>query len=294
VGNRRADEQGWKHHEAVVNGVRLHYVEQGEGPLVVFLHGFPEFWYSWRHQLPALAAAGFRAVAPDMRGYNRSEKPEGLDAYRVEALVDDVAALIRHLGAERATVVGHDWGGVVAWYAGLLRPEVLDRLVVINAPHPAAYRRELRRSTQAIRSWYAAFFQLPVLPETAIRAGNFLLLEQVLRRDPVRPGAFSDDDIARYKEALAQPGALTAGINYYRAIARDRGRLFALAERPITTPTLLVWGERDSYLVDSLAEELDPWVPAIRVERIPEASHWVAADAPATLNHLLLEFLREE
>jgi epoxide hydrolase 4 len=286
------DGPDWSHGEAVVNGVRLHYVEMGEGPLVVLLHGFPEFWYSWRHQIPALAAAGFRVVAPDMRGYNLSEKPEGVNAYRVELLVDDVAALIRHFGAERATVVGHDWGGLVAWYVPILRPEVVERLVVINAPHPAAYRRELTRSTQALRSWYAGFFQLPVLPETAISAGNFAAIGYVLRSEPVRKGAFSDEDIRLYKEAMAQPGALSSAINYYRAAVRDQRDLFALGERPIEAPTLLIWGENDPYLVSSLADDLEQWVPRIRVERL-RASHWVPVDAAEQVNRLLIDFLRE-
>jgi epoxide hydrolase 4 len=282
----------WTHGEAVIDGVRLHYVEAGEGPLVVLLHGFPEFWYSWRHQIPALAGAGFRVIAPDMRGYNLSDKPEGTDAYRVELLVDDVAGLVRHTGAERATIVGHDWGGLVAWYAAILRPEVVERLGVINAPHPAAYRRELTRSTQALRSWYAGFFQLPVLPETAVSAGDFKLVEHVLRSEPVREGAFSDEDIRLYKEALAQPGALTAAINYYRAAARDQSNLFSLAERRIDAPTLLIWGEKDPYLVSSLAEDLEEWVPRIRLERLP-ASHWVPVDAAEAVNRLLLDFLRD-
>jgi epoxide hydrolase 4 len=282
----------WTHGEAVIDGVRLHYVEAGEGPLVVLLHGFPEFWYSWRHQIPALAGAGFRVIAPDMRGYNLSDKPEGTDAYRVELLVDDVAGLVRHTGAERATIVGHDWGGLVAWYAAILRPEVVERLGVINAPHPAAYRRELTRSTQALRSLYAGFFQLPVLPETAVSAGDFKLVEHVLRSEPVREGAFSDEDIRLYKEALAQPGALTAAINYYRAAARDQSNLFSLAERRIDAPTLLIWGEKDPYLVSSLAEDLEEWVPRIRLERLP-ASHWVPVDAAEAVNRLLLDFLRD-
>jgi epoxide hydrolase 4 len=282
----------WTHGEAVIDGVRLHYVEAGEGPLVVLLHGFPEFWYSWRHQIPALAGAGFRVIAPDMRGYNLSDKPEGTDAYRVELLVDDVAGLVRHTGAERATIVGHDWGGLAAWYAAILRPEVVERLGVINAPHPAAYRRELTRSTQALRSLYAGFFQLPVLPETAVSAGDFKLVEHVLRSEPGREGAFSDEDIRLYKEALAQPGALTAAINYYRAAARDQSNLFSLAERRIDAPTLLIWGEKDPYLVSSLAEDLEEWVPRIRLERLP-ASHWVPVDAAEAVNRLLLDFLRD-
>ncbi|HEX7243804.1 MAG TPA: alpha/beta hydrolase [Longimicrobiaceae bacterium] len=276
----------WTHRDAVVNGVRLHYVEAGEGPLVVLLHGFPEFWYGWRHQIPALAEAGFRVIAPDMRGYNLSDKPRGVGSYRVEALVEDVAGLVRHAGAERAHVVGHDWGGVVAWYLAMQRPEVLDRLVVLNAPHPGVFSRELRKPDQMLRSAYAAFFQLPWLPEAAIRARGFALLERVFRTEPARPGAFTDEDIARYREAAARPGALTAMLNYYRAFAR-RPRLHR-----IHAPTLLVWGERDPHLVVRNTEGLEPWVPGIRVERIPEASHWVAADEPGRVGRLLAGFLR--
>lgn len=284
-------EAGWTHGEAVVDGVRLHYVEAGAGPLVLLLHGFPEFWYSWRHQLPALAGAGFRVVAPDTRGYNLSDKPEGVDAYRVERLVDDVVGLVAHFGAERAVVVGHDWGGLVAWYTAILRPDVVERLVVLNAPHPAAYRRELTRSTQALRSWYAAFFQLPVLPEAALRAGDFALLRRVLRSEPVREGAFTGEDIRRYEEALGRPGALEAAINYYRAAARDRSGLLSVAAgRPIAAPTLLIWGEADPYLVSGLADDLEEWVPDLRVARL-RASHWVQVDAAAEVNRLLLEFL---
>jgi pimeloyl-ACP methyl ester carboxylesterase len=278
----------WTHHVADVGSIRLHYVEAGEGPLVVLLHGFPEFWYEWRLQIPALAAAGFRVVAPDMRGYNLSDKPEGVERYRVELLVEDVAGLVRHLGAERAHVVGHDWGGIVAWYFAMLRPELLDRLVVLNAPHPAAFAREIVKPDQMLRSAYAGFFQLPAVPELALRAGDFALLERVLRTEPARPGAFTDADVERYKEAFAQPGALTASLNYYRAFARrDRP-----AVRAIAAPTLLVWGEKDPHLVVRLTEGLEEWVPGIRVERIPEASHWVAVDEPERVNRLLAGFLR--
>ena len=173
----------WSHHQAIVNGVRLHYVEAGEGPLVVLLHGFPEFWYAWRDQIPALAAAGYRVVAPDMRGYNLSEKPPGVTSYRLEHLTADVAALIRQLGAERATVVGHDWGGAVAWQLPVFHPEVVERLAVLNAPHPGALLRELRTLEQLRRSWYIAFFQLPWLPELALRAGDAALLRRMLRQD---------------------------------------------------------------------------------------------------------------
>jgi pimeloyl-ACP methyl ester carboxylesterase len=283
----------WTHTEGRVNGVRLHWVEQGEGPLVVLLHGFPEFWYAWHHQIPALAAAGFRAVVPDLRGYNLSDKPAGVAAYRVETLLGDLAGLIDRLGEgeKKAHVVGHDWGGAIAWYAPLFFPERLLSLTLLNAPHPLAFRRELRSNpAQRKKSSYIFLFQLPWIPERRIRAGNFAILEKMLRRDPVTPGAFPDEDIRLYKEALGQPGALTAAINYYRAAfrfpARARGRAW-----PEGLETLLVWGERDRYLGPGLLEGLDRWVPNLTVERIPEASHWVQADAPARVNELLIRFL---
>jgi pimeloyl-ACP methyl ester carboxylesterase len=282
-----ADEAGWTHGEAIVNNVRLHWVEAGQGPLVLLLHGFPEFWYEWRHQLPTLAAMGFRAVAPDLRGYNLSEKPRGIASYRIEQLVGDVQGLIRHLGAERAHVVGHDWGGVVAWWLAMLAPERIGRLVVINAPHPDAFRRELMTPQQMMRSWYAAAFQVPVLPEVAFRANGYAMLEHIFRASSVRPGAFSDEDIRRYQEAAARPGALTAMINYYRAAARHPSP----PTRTIPHPTLLIWGEQDQALTIRLTEGLEAWVPNIRVERIPDVSHWVPAEAPDRVNALLSGFL---
>lgn len=285
-------QESWQHREAAVNGVRLHYVEQGQGPLVVLLHGFPEFWYSWRHQIPALAEAGFRVIAPDQRGYNTSEKPRGVRSYRIEQLVDDVAALIAHAGESRATVVGHDWGGGVAWAVPMLRPEVIDKLIVLNAPHPRALTREFLRVRQLLRSWYIFFFQLPWLPETMIRLRGYRMLERTMRRDPMRPGAFSDEDIAAYKKALAQPGALTAAINYYRALVRRSPLDMSRMVRQVDVPTLLIWGEHDPYLGLSLTENLEQWVPHIRVERIPNASHWVQVDAADRVSELMIEFLR--
>lgn len=287
----------------------MHWVEAGEGPLVVLLHGFPELWYSWRRQLADLAAAGFHAVAPDQRGYNLTAKPPGVESYRIGALGDDVVALVDRLGAERAHVVGHDWGGVVAWHLGARRPDRVDRLAVLNAPHPAAYRWLLPRSDQLLRSWYVFFFQLPRLPEAAIRAFDYRVIEWILRRQPVREGAFSDDDVAVYKAALARPGALTAALNWYRANligrrGRRRGRNRRReGRRPgddrdrgshpdrVEVPTLLVWGERDAYLNPRLADGLEAWVPDLRVVRLPEASHWVQADAPERVSRLLADFL---
>jgi pimeloyl-ACP methyl ester carboxylesterase len=282
------------HAQATINGIRLHYVEAGVGPLVVLLHGFPEFWYSWRHQLPALAGAGFHAVAPDLRGYNESDRPAGVRSYRLHLLVDDVAELIAHLGERRATVVGHDWGGVIAWTLAMHRLDLVERLAILNAPHPAAFRRELRRKpAQWLRSAYMLFFQLPWLPEWMLAAADYALVRRLLRRDPVRPGAFTAEDITRYRDALAWPGARTAALNYYRALLGKDQNAFAEVS-PVLAPTLLVWGERDRYLGVGLTEGLDQWVPDLRVARLPHASHWVQNDAPDDVNRLLLGFIQSD
>lgn len=275
---------------ADLGDIRLHVAEAGSGPLVILLHGFPEFWYCWRHQIPALAAAGYRVVAPDMRGYNRSDKPAGVGAYRGELLAADVANLIRECGAERAAVVGHDWGAVVAWLFAMRYPELLDRLAILNVPHPERFARGLRTWRQLRKSWYMFFFQLPWLPEAGIRAGHYAFLRRTFRSDPVRPDAFSAADIARYMEAAAQPGALTGAVNYYRAAFRPPPSLRDGFPR-IDAPTLVIWGERDRYLGSELAEPDRRLVPNARVERLPDASHWVNADQPERVNALLLDFL---
>ncbi len=302
VGDRPI-EGPWHHDETIANGVRLHYVEAGDGPLVLCLHGFPEFWYAWREQIPALADAGFRVVAPDLRGYNRSEKPPGLASYRIGELVRDIRDLIEGMDG-RAHVVGHDWGGVIAWELAARHPEVIDRLAVLNAPHPKAFERELRTADQLRRSWYAFFFQLPLLPELAFSLGNYRLVESAVSEDAL-PGAFSDRDVERYEAALARPGALAAAIDYYRATGRGTLRELPNQLIPgresdpewvstggeIATETLLIWGMNDVALSPRLTEGLEEWVPNLRVERFEEATHWVQADRPAEVNDLLVEFL---
>jgi pimeloyl-ACP methyl ester carboxylesterase len=282
--------QPWSHQQASVNGLRLHYVEMGSGPLVVLLHGFPEFWYSWRHQLPALAAAGFRAVSVDLRGYNESDKPTGIRNYRLSVLVQDVLGLLDHFAAQRAIIVGHDWGGVIAWQLAMSHPERVERLAVLNAPHPAILRREMRNPMQWLRSWYVFFFQLPWLPEWLLRRADHALLERMLRRQPRRPGAFTDEDIAHYKRALGQPGAATATLNYYRAAMRS-SREVGRALRPVAMPVLLIWGEHDPYLGIRMTNGLERWVADLRIERLPDASHWVQNDQPEQVNRLLCAFL---
>jgi len=271
------------------NGIRLHYVEAGppQGPLVLLLHGFPEFWYSWRHQLPALAARGMRVVAPDLRGYNLSDKPTGVAAYDIDLLAQDIAELVAALGAPRAAVVGHDWGGAVAWQTAMRHPDRVSRLGILACPHPFAMARALVKSrAQRRRSWYMFFFQLPLLPERRL-AGDRL-------RGWIRGwgGTLPDADLDRYVEALARPGALTAALNYYRAAFRRWPR--SLRERPprVDAPTLVLWGQKDPVLGLELTEHLDRWVAGpLRVEVLAGVGHFVQQDAPDEVSRLLCEFL---
>lgn len=277
---------------AEVNGVRLHYVEDGEGPLVVLLHGFPEAWFGWKRQIPMLVEAGFRVVAPDMRGYNLSEAPAGRRSYQREHLSADVAALIRHLGAEKAHVVGHDWGAIVAWFTAMDHPEVVDRLVALDAGHPREAYAAMRRPRQVLKSWYVFFFQIPRLPEALMRLGGYRLLRDPFEKD-ARPGAFDDADIRRYVEAWSRPGALTAQIDYYRAAFRGSLRGMRETDPPVDSPTMVVWGENDRYGLPELARCENSDVPGLeRVEVLPGVSHWVQHDEPERVGRLLVEFLR--
>jgi pimeloyl-ACP methyl ester carboxylesterase len=283
------------HGEAQVGGgVSLHYAEAGpgDGPLVVLLHGFPEFWYSWRRQLPALAQAGFHVVAPDMRGYGLSDKPSGWREYHTDVVAGDIAGLIGHFGVERAHVVGHDWGGAVAYSVAMFHPEVVDRLAILNVPHPARMLAASRTVKQLKKSWYVFLFQIPVLPEWWIAREDFSFAKRSLRAGA--RGAFSDEDLERYVEAWSQQGALTGMVNYYRAYLRRSPRRMLARMRPIEAPTLIIWGERDRYIGSELAEPESKWVPNLRVERLEEASHWVQHEAPERVNELLIGFLRED
>ncbi|HEU4973816.1 MAG TPA: alpha/beta hydrolase [Baekduia sp.] len=278
------------HRTVDLGEVRLHYVEEGHGPLVVLLHGFPEFWYSWRHQIPALAHAGFRVVAVDQRGYGGSDKPRRWQDYRIETLAGDIAALIAALGEERAHVVGHDWGAAVAWMTATLHPERVDRLAALNVPHPARMFEGLRTPQQLAKSWYMFFFQLPWLPETLFTRGGRRALQGAYR--DARPGAFTDEDLDRYADALLAPGAMKAAIDWYRAALRRDPRRTTGQMGPIEAETLVIWGERDRFLGAELAEPPAKLVPHARVVRLPDASHWVQHDAPEEVNRLLVEHLR--
>ena len=273
----------------VGGGIALHLRELGAGPLVLLLHGFPDCSYTWRHQLPALAAAGFHAVAPDLRGYDGSSRPKGVAAYATGALANDIAGLVAALGAERADVVAHDWGGGVAWAFAMLHPAMLRRLAVLNAPHPVVFRRHLRTLQQAKKSWYIFAFQLPVMPELGLARNDFASLRRVFRSASDRPGAFTDLDIERQVDALRPAGALTAAINYYRAAFRSAGRE-PLRARRVDHPVLVLWGEQDRFLGPELAEPGSEWVPNARVRRVPEAGHWIQHDVPELVNDELVRF----
>jgi pimeloyl-ACP methyl ester carboxylesterase len=280
-----------EHHHADLGDVRLHYVEAGSGPLVVLLHGFPEFWYSWRFQIPVLVEAGFRVVVPDMRGYNLSDKPPKVGDYHVESLGRDVERLIRACGAESAAVVGHDWGGVAAWLVAMRHPEAVEKLAILNCPHPGRFLRGLWDPRQLRKSWYMCALQVPGPPGKFVQESIFAWFKSNFRTDPVRPGTFTEEDIRRYAEAMTRPGVLTATTNYYRALFRRTPPQSRRLLRRVEAPVLVIWGEKDRYLGAGLAEPETSWVSNARVERLPGASHWVQQDSPDKVNALLLEFL---
>jgi pimeloyl-ACP methyl ester carboxylesterase len=274
-----------------VGDVRLHTVQAGpeDGPPVVLLHGFPEFWYGWHEHVRPLATAGHRVVVPDQRGYNRSDKPPGTGAYRVDRLAGDVLGLVDALGFEDAAVVGHDWGGIVGWWLAIHHPERVRRFCAVNAPHPAVARETIRRSwTQRRKSWYAGFFQVPALPEAALRAGNFRLLTRALRRTS-QPGTFTDADLAQYREAWGRPGALGAMLNWYRAAADGPDP----RPDPVEPETLVLWGARDHFLVRSMAERSAERCVDGRTRTLWDLTHWLHHEEPVRVADALVEFLDE-
>jgi pimeloyl-ACP methyl ester carboxylesterase len=258
-----------------------------DGALAILLHGFPEFWFGWRHQIGALARAGLHVVAPDQRGYNLSSKPVDVAAYHLDRVADDVIALADGYGVGAFDVVGHDWGGIVGWWLAARSPERVRRLAILNAPHPdvlAAYAR--RHPTQALRVVYFGAFQLPWLPEAGLRAANFLAMRQALRVTS-RAGTFSRADLDRYREAWVQPGALTGMLNWYRAL-RLKGRSEL---GPIRAPTLIVWGKKDPALSPRLATESLNLCEQGRIEWLPGATHWLHHEESDRVSAALADFL---
>jgi epoxide hydrolase 4 len=275
----------------LVGGVRLRVIQAGpdDGPLVLLLHGFPESSYGWRHQIPALAAAGFRVWAPDGRGYAGSAAPPNIDAYAVPRLVDDVVGLIDAAGRDRAHVVGHDWGGVVAWKVAEGHPGRLARLVVLNAPHPRVHQAHLRRRPrQLAKSLYMLGFQVPLLPEALLRADDHRALAAAMTRSS-RPGTFAEDELEAYRRDWRRPGSLRAMLDWYRAAVRHGGR--GGGPPRIRVPTLVLWGERDAFLETELATASAELCDDARVERFAEATHWLHHEEPARVNAAVIRFL---
>jgi pimeloyl-ACP methyl ester carboxylesterase len=309
--------KSWKHREASVNGVKLHYVTAGRGKLVLFLHGFPEFWYAWRAQLEELGR-DHHAVAVDLRGYNLSSKPAEVEQYRLPHLVEDVRALAAHLKAKRLVLVGHDWGGVIAWVFAMQHPKLVEKLVIINAPHPLIFQRELQENTaQQQASQYMNFFR-SAGAETAISANNYAAFVEGILGEGLKKGYFTEEDRTAYIAAWSQPGALTGGLNYYRAAAvgppvpaadpaaSPGGEATAKEPGPVageelrrlpaggnvTVPTLVIWGEQDQALLVGNLNGLERYVSDLTVRRIPDGSHWVVHEHPDRVNTLIREFLR--
>jgi pimeloyl-ACP methyl ester carboxylesterase len=284
-----------------VNGVRLHYVTEGKGPLILFLHGFPEFWYEWKNQL-AEFGKDHEAVAVDMRGYNLSAKPEALDQYQMSVLVEDVRALADHFSHGRKFVlVGHDWGGAVAWSFGIAHPDLLSKLVIVNAPHPGVFAKLLSSDpAQQTASQYMLLFRSPQAEQT-LSANNYALLVDGVLGAGMKNGVFSEADKAAYIGAWSQPGALTGGLNYYRANrvgppapGQSPEGNFAVdpAALNVKAPTLVIWGEKDTALLTSNLDGLDKFVPDLKIQRIAEGSHWVIHEKPAEVNGYIRDFIR--
>ena len=286
------------HDYAEVNGVRLHYAAAGQGKLMLFVHGFPEFWYEWRNQLEEFGRDHF-AVALDMRGYNLSSKPQDVKQYRVRYLSDDLRLLAEHLGYQRFILVAHDWGGAVAWSLAATRPECVEKLIIINSPHPGTFLRELTHSpAQQQASSYMNFFRTGKA-ERVLEENNFKRLANMIFGSD-EPGPFSEDDRRAYLAAWAQPGALTGGLNYYRAsplhppTPDDPGpQSVQLDAKAITVsvPTLVIWGEKDTALLPGNLDGLEEWVTDLTLKRVPDGSHWIVHEQPELVNRCIREFI---
>jgi epoxide hydrolase 4 len=270
----------------------MHTVLEGNAnaPLVVLLHGFPEFWYSWRYQIKPLAEAGYRVVAPDMRGYNLSEKHGPYDVFTI---VEDVMNFIRALGREKAIIVGHDWGSMIAWLFAALRSDMTEKLIVCNLPHPKAAQKAFKSFyfPQWLKSWYIGFFQLPLIPEIALRANNYRVMAEGLRT--ALPDGMTEQELDFYREAWAQKGALSAMLGYYRALPRRSHRVYR-TDLTVRVPAQLIWGEPDIALDTKLAQWSSRWCSGLDLRIIPNSNHFVQLYAAEQVTGYMLEFLAKQ
>lgn len=285
-------EQLGQHTTMTTNGIQLHVVQAGPetGPLVILLHGFPEFWYGWHKQIPALVAAGYRVWVPDQRGYNLSDKPKDVASYAIGELAADIIGLIDAANVEKVYLVGHDWGAGVAWWMGINFPDRLHKLIILNVPHLSVMLDYVRRSLSQLRkSWYMVFFQIPWLPEFLLRLSNWHGLAQTMTQSG-QAGTFSPDDLALYRRAWSQPGALTGMLNWYRTLMRYRPNL--TDQDRVSTQTLIIWGKQDSFLSYEMAELSVRKCDNGRLVTIPDATHWVQHEAAEQVNELIVSFLK--
>jgi pimeloyl-ACP methyl ester carboxylesterase len=279
---------GLEEHRFTNGRVVLHAVCAGpkDGRVVVLLHGFPEFWYCWRKQIPRLAEAGFRVIAPDQRGYNLSSKPRAVRDYRLPHLTADVLAIADQLGRDKIFLAGHDWGAAVAWNTAIHFPDRIAKLAILNVPHPAVMRRLIWRPAQLRKSWYMFFFQIPVLPEVLFSANDFRLAINSLQ-DSSRPGTFTTEDFERYRQAWSRPGAVRGMIHWYRALFRYPPRLLS---GKVQVPTLILWGVRDRFLLPQLAAESVTQCEHAQLTYFDDATHWLPHEEPEEVSKRLSEF----
>jgi len=274
------------------NGIDFNVATAGTGPrLALCLHGFPESSFSWRNQMPLLAQLGFRVWAPDLRGYGTSSRPQDVNAYALENLEEDVAALIEAAGAKDVVLVGHDWGALIAWYYAMFGRLPISRLIIMNVPHPALARNGLRTLRQLKKSWYIFFFQLPWIPEWALARNAHEAIGRAFRGMAVDKSRFPDEVLRVYRDAAARPGALTAMLNYYRALIRGYRRTSRRGTPRIDTPTLMIWGEVDAALGKELTFGTQDYVSNLTLRYLPNVSHWVQQEAPETVNAMIEAWL---
>ncbi|MFE1747808.1 alpha/beta fold hydrolase [Coleofasciculus sp. H7-2] len=281
-------EGSWKHEYITSNGIKLHYVTQGEGPLMLMLHGFPEFWYSWRHLIPEFAK-DYKVVALDLRGYNDSDKPADQSAYVMDEFIKDVEGVIKGLGYSSCVLVGHDWGGAIAWNFAYAYPTMVDKLIVLNLPHPAKFAENMRNPQQLLRSSYIFFFQLPWLPEFLLQSFDYQSIETAFTGMAVDKNAFTKADLDAYKQAAAKPGVLTASLNYYRNLFQQR--MLNQDWSILQVPTLMIWGEKDTALGKELTYGTQAYVKDFTIKYIPDSSHWVQQEKPQLVTQYMREFL---
>lgn len=280
-----------KHDFVTVNGIQLHVAKAGNGKkLIVLLHGWPEFWYTWRYQIPVLAEH-YNVFTPDLRGFNDSDKPKGIANYKTDVVASDIAELIKQSGFDKAFIVGHDWGGAVAWSFAAMYPELTEKLAVLNCPYPKLMLKSFRENpSQILRSWYMFMHQIPILPEFVLKYTLPQFFKQFFRGWMFHPENFTDEDLQHFVDAFQKEGALTGSINYYRAMLQTKPNL-KIFKSNIQVPTLLIWGEGDKALGKELTYDTKKYVDAtLDIKYIPNCSHWTQNDCPVEVNEYLLDF----